>query len=261
MSGPFKDNLFQIQIQSQGSQDGISSDGLVTTACTVFVYQAGTKTLATLYKDGLRTSLANPITRSQFATDGMAKFYTAEATVDIYVNHSSGFEVAEASVAPTRHTLVLNTAAITRHLVFPMIFNSGGTEVDTGIDLPLDCIVTDARVEVVTSDSSETVDIGLLSSETAGDADGFIAAVSVASTGYPALVTYTTGSNETYLSATKYGALLGSFVIGADVVGDAGNAVKQGHIVTGSNAKSVSYTPSSSDTFAGYGHLYFQMLR
>jgi len=257
----YTDNQYNLKVVDHKSQDGFSGAGDVTSGCLVFICDAGTKTLATIYSDAARAAKTNPISRAQFATDGKIVFYGASSSYDITVAHSDGSVSKLSGVTPNDHTITMNRDGVDKCLVFPMVFNAGGTETDTGLDLPVGVIVHEVRVEVVTVDATETVDVGLLSSETSGDADGFVAAVSVATAGFPALAVFTTGANETYLSAVKYGALMGSSVVGADVVGDAGNVVRLGHVVTGSNAVSVTYTPSTSDTFVGYGYVYFRHLR
>ena len=256
----FNDNKYDIRVVA-GSADNRASDGDITTGCYVFVYDAGTKTLATIYSDGLRTSLANPITRSQYATDTRIKFYGAASSYDLFIAHSEGHVCRKAGVTPNTHSVVLDTDGLDKCVVFPMIYNSGGTETDTGLDLPKLCKVYDVAIEVVTTDATETVDLGLLSSETAGDADGFMAALSVASTGYFQGYATTVGSNETYISAARLGALMGKGSTGTDAANDFGQPGGPGHVVSGSNATSISYTPSTSDTFAGYGYVYFRHLR
>lgn len=69
---------------------------------------------------------------------------------------------------------------------------SDGSEQDTGFDLPSGAIVRDVFLDVGTAESTgttKTIDVGLLSSESGGDADGFLDGISVASTGivYPTL--------------------------------------------------------------------------
>lgn len=254
-------NKYEIRVTDGQSLDGFSSTGDITSGVYTFVYDVGTKTLATLYtKTG--ASLANPITRSQFATDGVIKFYVPATSVDLFVAHSDGSCASYMAVTPQVHTVKLDRShTASKCLVFPMAASAGGSETDTGLDLPKDVIVYDARIQVTTSDATETVSVGLLASETNGDADGFLATVSVAATGHIANQATTAGSNETYLSTNYYGALMGTFLVGADAAGDVGTSVLTGHVVTGSNATSVSYTPSSSDTFAGYGYVYFRYLR
>ena len=257
-----RDNQFDISLYDpQLSRGNHDENGLISSGCYVFVYDAGTKTLATLYANGLRTALANPITRSQFTTDGKIKFFGAAASYDLMVNDDKGNTGIYPGVTPRVHSLNLDRSNAHKCLVFPMVFNAGGTEVDTGLDLPYKSIVTDCRVEVTTSDSTETVDIGTLTGETNADPNGFIAAMSVAATGFIDPNTYTTGSNEVFLAGSTYGALLAQAVAGSDAAGDVGTYNKKVHAVDGANAVSISYTPTSSDTFAGYGYVYFTVLR
>jgi hypothetical protein len=252
---------YDIEIRDDKSLSPQDNAGVLSSGCHVIIYDAGTMTKSTIYADENKTAKTNDITRTQFATDTRIKFWSASATHDIAISDDKGNNVKHLSVAPTTHVLPINRSRSAKCLVFPMVFNAGGTVVDTGLDLPYGSVVTDVAVEVVTTDAGETVDIGLLASETAGDEDGFCAGVSVATAGVPALHTYTVGSNETYLSACTYGVLLASRSVGSDLATDIGSLAKLKHYVTGSNATSITYTPSSSDTFAGYGYVFFDVLR
>lgn len=257
----FGDKKYSIKVHDQRSMNpgegGIIEDATVY----VMVFDAGTKTLSTIYSDTARTSKTNPITRSQFGTDDGISFYGPNSSYDLFIAHSDGSVAKYAGVSPRVHRLDLDRTGSDKVLVFPMVFNAGGTETDTGVDLPLGSFVVDAIVEVLTVDATETVDLGLLSSETNGDADGFLNDVSVATAGVPARLTYTTGANETYLSAVSYGALLAAVSLGNDVATDVGSFGRLTHYVTGSNATSITYTPSTSDTFVGTGYVFFKLLR
>lgn len=257
----YGDQKYEITLVDQRSLDGFSGSGAITSGALVFVYDAGTKTLSTLYANGNRGTLANPITRAQFLADGLIKFWSGSTSHDIFIANDDGSLGHYAAVTPSTHILGLNRDGVDKCMVFPMVFNAGGTEVDTGLDLPVKAQVYDVGVEVITVDATETVDLGLLSSETAGDADGFIAALSVAVAGFVKPYANTTGSNETYVSTAKLGVLLGPSLVGTDVDKDNGIAKGWGHVVDGSNAKSITYTPSTSDTFAGYGYVMFKKLR
>lgn len=71
--------------------------------------------------------------------------------------------------------------------VVPFTAPADGSETDTGYDLPADGIVVDCYMIVDTAEAigtTKTVDVGLLSSETNGDADGFLDGVSVAAAGF-----------------------------------------------------------------------------
>lgn len=233
----------------------------ITTGCYVFVYTAGTKTLATLYSNAANASLANPITRALYATAGKISFFAADTSVDIFVNDDKGNSSFVPSIAPTDHTITLDRAGVAKCLVAPWVFNAGGTEVDTGLDLPLNTLVTDVLVEVVTTDATETLNVGLLSTETAGDVDGFAALVSIATAGFIRPWVNTDGTNEDFVATPYKGALIGLGSAGTDAANDFGQSGGYGHIVTGANARSLVYQPSSSDTGAGYFYTFFRHLR
>ncbi len=126
-----------------------------------------------------------------------------------------------------------------------------GSEQDAGIDLPAKAVVLDVFLDVTAAEvtgGTKTMSVGLLSSESGGDADGFLVGVSCAATGLKrGVATVTAGGSETYLSATTRGALLGSFVAGADSAGDVGTVYERPHLSDSVTAKSVSYTAGDSD--------------
>ena len=257
----YDDKKYVIALKDQRSFDGVDESGAITSGALVFVYGAGTKTLSTIYADGNRTALANPITRAQFATDQGIKFFSASGSHDIFVALDDGTCARYASVSDKVHTLRVNRSAVDKCMVFPFVANAGGTEVDTGLDLPKQALVYDVAVEVVTTDAGETVDIGTLTGETGADPNGYASLVSTANGGYVQMLTATTGSNEVYWSATGYGVQLAALTAGTDAAGDVGTFTRLNHLVTGSNATSISYTPSGSDTMAGYGYVFFKDLR
>jgi hypothetical protein len=252
---------YELEVRDNRSLDGASSDGVIATGVHAIVYDAGTKTKGTIYADERKTAKTNDITRTAYALDGKILFWSPKTSVDIAIFDDKGNNCVYTAVTPVKHVLPLDRGNPFKCMVFPMIFNAGATEIDTGLDLPYGALVTDAAVEVVTTDAGETVDVGLLSGGTAGDADGFLAAVSVASAGVPARHTYTAGGNETYLSAVTFGVLLASRSLGTDVATDVGSLARLQHYVTGSNETSITYTPSTSDTFAGYGFVWYTALR
>lgn len=255
----FHDEKYDIAVFDQTAVGSLGSE--ITTGVLAFVYSAGTKTLATLYSDDKRTSLSNPITRSQFASDDMLKFYVAASSVDIVLAHSDGSLGKWTSVAPSTHRLLLDRSGVDKCIIFPFSANDND-EADTGLDLPLMSKVTDIIVETVTADSTETLDVGLLSTETSGDADGLIVSASVSTAALVGTTEVTDGTSEDYVSAARCGALMGLGSTGTDSANDFGQPGCVGHIVSGSNATSISYTGSSgSDTAAGYVYVFFKHLR
>jgi hypothetical protein len=118
--------------------------------------------------------------------------------------------------------------------------STAATEKDTGFDLPSGAQVEPfPGLEVVDIDATETLDVGILSTEASGDADGFIAAASVATIG-----------------SVRVSVLNGALTLGALLfVQDSANAGDEApapHIVL-STSRSVSYTTSAgSDTCSGF---------
>lgn len=262
MESKFGDQKYDVSVyDSSISRSQVDENGKISSGCYVFVYDAGTKTLATIYGGPQRETLANPISRSQFATDGAIKFYGAASSYDIVVNDDKGNTGVYSSVTPLVHSVNLNRSGADKCLVFPLAFDASGAEVDTGLDVPYKSHIYDAGIEVVTTDSGETCALGLLSSETAGDADGIMLATSTANAGFFGLYAITDGSSEDYVSAARSGLLMGLGSVGTDAGNDFGQPGGPGHYVTGSNAKSITYTVSSSDTFAGYGFVKFTVIR
>jgi hypothetical protein len=127
-------------------------------------------------------------------------------------------------------------------------------EKDTGYDFSTGDIILDAWIVVSTLEataSTKTIDVGLLSSESGGDADGFIDGASTA-----AAATVKTGATigsaaagaTKYCSTTTQGALLMDFAAGVDAGGvnaDSGICSPKEHVIT-STAKSLTYTLGST---------------
>lgn len=115
----------------------------------------------------------------------------------------------------------------------------------------------DVWIEVTTIEatgSTKTLDVGLLSSESGGDADGFLDGVSVATAGMRrGLAVATVGSNNTYLGAAgthTIGALLtGLLIAGEDTAaGGDGYLMKSPHVAASVTSKSISYSRGSTLT-------------
>jgi hypothetical protein len=142
-------------------------------------------------------------------------------------------------------------------LILPMLFNNN-VETDTGFTVVGPALITDCLVQVTTVDATETLDIGL-DGTTTNDANGLVAAVSVATAGFPDIgVTYTTGSNEVYISASTRGALLQDFTAGSDVTGDTGTAERRNALIGEAETDAnFTYTESAGgDTFYGFAYVY-----
>lgn len=112
--------------------------------------------------------------------------------------------------------------------------NPTGSEQDTGWDLPDNSIIRDCWLYTDTAEATgatKTIDVGILSSEAGGDADGLLDGVSVSATGNKRGV-YTT-------AATTYGALL-------RVDNDGGSHYSPALHIGDNTAKSISFTSGSA---------------
>lgn len=236
-------------------------DGLlqkqITSGVLAFVFTAGSaRTLATLYKDANQTSLANPITTTQFAVDDEVRFFGTATTYDVLVCYPADGRFAELKgIGPGVHNILLSK--FDKNRLYVAAFGaSDAVETDSGLDLLPGDHVLGLGVLTITADVGETIDAGLLSSGTGGDADGFGALVSVNGTGFvdACLPTFTVGNSETYVSAAAtMGILLGRSVVGTDANEDTGIHTLYGYRANGTNTSQVTYTGSAgSDTAAGY---------
>lgn len=221
--------------------DAHSGANIATSGGTCYVATAGAAAKATLYNaDG--SSLANPIS----LTRGSIAFHVADtvASVDLFIMAPGGQFIVKRGIAPSGpNSFPIDTNA--RHQVAVIPFSAGDStaaaETNTGFDMPLyAAVLPTPLLRVTTVDATETIDVGLLSSETAGDADGFMATVSVAT-----------------LGLVKATVLQGSNTMGAlfevQDSANSGDLTHEAHVVTGSNATSITYTlTAGSDTAEGY---------
>jgi hypothetical protein len=142
----------------------------------------------------------------------------------------------------------------------PLVYNNA-VETDTGWDLPLygEIDPLSMRVFVQTVDAGITLEVGLLSTEGGGDADGFLDAVSVATAGWVRPRLTFTDATANYISAVTYGdffscAATGGFkgLAGANGTGTVGQPWVESHIGDGT-AESLCYTClTGADTFRGF---------
>jgi hypothetical protein len=189
--------------------------------------------------------LANPITptygRLRFAVDAKSP---VEIAVDIFGFAGDGrFVVARGITAGDSEILVTsgfgqNLAIIPAHITdYP-----AASETDTGLDWVTGTIIDPFPwVNVTVADSTETLDVGFLNSESSGDADGLIAAISVGTA---------TRVVTKLLATATLGALLREAVVDS---GGTNTSPTRIPLVVGSTNKSISMTTTTgSDTFEGY---------
>ena len=207
----------------------------------------------TIYADDMGTAASNPLTIS----NGVIRFFTAASvtSVDVSILTAAGQAVFVEGLTPSQHRVDVDTENRSQLLVVPFLFLAAGTVVDTGFDFPAKCRIDPFKLglRVTTVDASETIDVGLLATEAGGDEDGFIVAASLANAGYINLIPQITGgTNIDYVGTNYVGALLATSIAGADAVATVGGWSPICNYVTDGTAKSLTYTPSSSDTAAGY---------
>jgi hypothetical protein len=123
----------------------------------------------------------------------------------------------------------------TRHGLYRIPYShadsTDAVEKDTGFDLPAGAIIDpDVGIVVGNIDATETMDVGILSSESSGDADGFMNDIPISTAG--------TLLAKSAATATR-GALVG------------GGTLDRGHVVV-SGSQSVSYT-TTAGTDSGDG--------
>ncbi len=191
-------------------------------------------------KDG--AALANP----RALTRGACEFYVVDTAVDVdlYIMAPGGqFIVQTDFVAGETPDLMVDTNRRNQVAVIPFAIGdtSAATETDTGFDFPTaSAVLPNPMVCVTTVDATETIDVGLLSSESGGDADGFINAV--------ALDTAVLVKATLLASGDTMGALL-SVLDSAN----SGDDAPEAHIVTGAAATSITYTlTAGTDTAEGF---------
>ena len=221
----------------------------------LIVLTADAPTSPTIYSDANGTSVSNAVRTPRSFVNGTVRFWTDQSvtSVDLSLMTAKGEAYFFEDVAYSCHRLDINPFQRDHLLVLPF-GASDNSETDTGIDLPANLLVRDAFIRVTTADATETLDVGILSSESGGDADGLLMLMDVANLGFVnPFPVVTNGTNIDYnVHTSGRGALLKQGIAGADAVATCGG-VQPRFYRTDGTAKSVTYTGSTgSDTAAGY---------
>jgi hypothetical protein len=253
---PTQYKIYEFQLK-----DANRGVGIIGSGGAAIVTVAGSPLKATLLDPANNyAALANPIALNY----GHGKFAVADTvdSVDIYVMGPEGdFVVVEAVTAGSLTEVVIDMQMRAQVLKLPYHFTDLGTTVtekDTGLDFPTGAIISPFGLGLFPTavDATETIDIGMLSTETGGDADGFAALLPLSGTANVANMagaTITAGGTEDFFGATTLGALLRDFTAGANVAGDVGTFNPK-HYQVGTNlTRSLSVTPSAGlDTAQGF---------
>ncbi len=263
--------------------DGTITTTRLTSGVTFKVLAIDSDTAETLYvyNDAANTSLTNPVTTTNFESAAVCKDMVAfsvdptDATNDRYVdlmvvNTDGGYTAFYEDFDKYAHTIVIDQRPGMPHTGVIWFAHTTTSAVDTGIDFEYDTLVKDVRVEVVETASACVIDVGLgVTTETSYDADGFRDNVLLTTAGFVADTGFITAATSIeYYPVTTYGAFLYTAITGTgDPSGaaavitswDVGGKTYMGHVVTGANAKSLTYTVNTTAT--GEGYIYYEFVR
>ena len=179
-------DIFDIQIADRWA----GNNAVLATGGKMIVCLNGEYTLATLYNpDSDFAALSQPVS----ATRGKFRFAVARSdsaapprSVDVYGTAPTGHGFRYYGAKPgTPNTLRIDTNNPYSALVLPFSYATAvATEVDHGLDFPVGALVSPfCYIDVKAIDATETLDVGLLSTDSGGDANGFMAAISVGTLG------------------------------------------------------------------------------
>ena len=221
--------------------DMVTNAAIQTSGGKAYVATANDAAKATLY-DADGAALTNPVS----LTNGIIDFYVADtvASVDLFIQAPSGhFVVAKGVSASGPNSIYIDKGRATTVMVIPFSIadTTATAETDTGFDLPTNALVLadGMAVDVLTLDATETIDVGILSSESGGDADGFLAAASV-------------GTAVTVVGTLTNGEQTLGILLSVQDSANAGDLVPEAHRCDGT-AKSISYTlTAGTDTAEGF---------
>ncbi len=220
----------------------------IITGCQVHVYTAGTKTLATIYSNKTGTAKTNPITTTQFATDGKVDFWGTASTYDVAVFTNDGDHFFKSSWGyATSHTFKVDTTRAQKKLVIPFTLNAGTT--DTSIEMPVDSLIQDVMVDVTSGwYSYPLATAGVMSvGFQGGTIADLLSSIPVDQTGLRMGAT----GNAIYYGAGLYGA------------DQSGSRVRVAYkVATGGTPAAISYgTAQTGNTASGYIYILYEVAR
>lgn len=259
-------NEYRCHLVDTSRNLGGSMAGLADSTGKVIVLNPGSPTSPTVFSDAQATALGltGGLAVVSFQ-NGAVRFYTLDTvtSIDLTGVTADGRAIGIQGLTPNaQHVIPINPLSSQQLLAVPF-GASNAVETDTGLDLPAGCVLHPSSVflRVTSADATETIDIGLLSSESGGDADGLVALATVATAGWVNLwPTINNGATIDFTNGNTFGALLGNSITGSDAVATCGGFYPRSHRTDGV-AKSISWTGSAgSDTAAGYAYLGYHKL-
>ncbi len=229
----------KFQLYELGSVGAFAKRAIQSSGGKVYVAGDGDAAkVAITDKDGV--ALTNP----RALTQGGCEFYTLTTVerVDLFIQAPGGQFIVVPDVDESIADIGVDVTNPNQVYVIPFAIadTTAAAETDTGFDLIVGSeVMPTPAVKVSTLDATETIDVGILSSESGGDADGFVNAV--------VLDTAVMVKATLLASADTMGALL-SVLDSAN----AGDDAPEPHVVAG-DAVSISYTlTAGTDTAEGY---------
>ncbi len=172
--------IYSLQIQ-----DFARGLPLATAGGAAIICQPGTARKATLFNADTGAALANPIS----LTRGNLRFATdiALATVDIYgFAPDGGFFVMRGARPGGDAEIPYSVDQVNHTALIPLAAQdfTAASEGTTGLQFPAGAVLSPhTALRVTVAEGSRTIEVGLLSSESGGDADGLLDAVSLAAAG------------------------------------------------------------------------------
>lgn len=203
------------------------NDLVVEDGCAYAICTAGTSDYGTIYADGKGTAKTNPVAYTTFSTDNAVRFWTATSisTVDVHLWSRYGGTTSVYNWGDEHKTIRCDNSNGVKMAIVPIYCASSvaATSVDTTFDFPYGAIPMDVTLFVQSaSPGSGTLTVGLATTESGGDVDGFLVGVTTATAGYVAnMATFITGSAvcNTALTTDTLGLLLHSAVLTAALGG------------------------------------------
>ena len=264
---------FEAQVYKVDTNQPISTQVTSTnrrlTGITYKVFAVGTTTAETILASRgpsgqAVTAKTNPVTTTVFASDGGKINFVCDptdATNDLYVDllvvdTVGGFTAFVKNFSPSTRTITIDETVGKTHKGVIWMTPTTTDETSTGITFNQNTYINDVYLEVITAVAS-TVDVGLLSSSTTGDADGFRKGVVFTTTGFVKDTgVVTAGTTIDYTAASTYGALLYRAITGSDAVASGGGRSYIGHVIERTQTGVLTFT-SYVSTARGLIHYIF----
>jgi len=278
VAAPAQAALQDMWAQVYAWKGGMNSDGSatltkITSGITFKVLAINSDTAETTYVYGGSTALTNPVTTANFESatvcNKLVRFRVdpTDATNDRYVDlivvdTVGGYTAFVEDFDKYTHSIIIDERPNLVHHGMIWFGASSTSEINTGITFAPDTFIQDVRVEVVTVASGVTLDVGILSSGTGGDVDGFRKGVLLTTAGYVKDTgVITDGVSVDYTPASTYGALLVTAITGDGATYSGGGGKSYlGYIHDGTSTGVLTYQ-NPSTTGAGYLHYWFNRMR